>query len=197
MVKQNASTMSFAFWWIVKTQTEWVPEDEMITHDFGRSEQNFDSPLLCWGCFSLNAVYNSFKLHRKRRFCLWIFLPMLTKSFFPDINLENLSSLKNNGTFLMITSSRLFPFFGGGIASIPFSLYSFWASLTFYSLTWKNWAILAREQLSGAVVSTWIFSLVFKFVSASFSFMRLWGQSNSFTFWSVSLSWESTSLWML
>ena len=46
MVEQNATTMSFVFWWTVQTQTEWVPEDEIVTHHFGRSEQNFDSPIV-------------------------------------------------------------------------------------------------------------------------------------------------------
>ena len=47
--KHQPSTL---FWWIVQTQTEWLPDVETVTHHLGRSWQNFDSQILWWGNFS-------------------------------------------------------------------------------------------------------------------------------------------------
>ena len=74
-------TNRIAFWWILHTHTEWVPEDPASTHHFGRNVQNLENPSLTLGYFSLKAAYISHRLHRTRRFCLWTPFTMQTVFF--------------------------------------------------------------------------------------------------------------------
>ena len=59
-----ASTSSITFWWALQTQTEWVIFEPAITHYLGLKAQNFENPIFTFECFSLKAVYNSYKLQR-------------------------------------------------------------------------------------------------------------------------------------
>ena len=76
-----ASTNRIAFWWILHTHTEWVPEDPASTHHFGQNVQNLENPSLTWGYFSLKSAYISLRLHRTRHFCLWTHFAMQTVFF--------------------------------------------------------------------------------------------------------------------
>ena len=73
-----ASTNRIAFWWILHTHTEWVPEDPASTHHFGWNVQNLENWSLALGYFSVKATCMSLRLHRTRHFCLWTPFAMLT-----------------------------------------------------------------------------------------------------------------------
>ena len=57
-----ALSSNTTFWWALQTQTEWVIFEPTRTHHLGLKAQNFENPILTFGCFSLKAIYNSCKL---------------------------------------------------------------------------------------------------------------------------------------
>ena len=59
-----ASTSNTTFWWALQTQKEWVIFEPARTHHVGRKAQNFENPIFTFGCLSLKAAYNSYKLQR-------------------------------------------------------------------------------------------------------------------------------------
>ena len=71
-----ASTTNKRFWWALQTQTEWVIFEPTRTHHLSLKAQNLENPIFTFGCFSLKAVYNSYKLQR-----------LLIMYFFTHINL--------------------------------------------------------------------------------------------------------------
>ena len=97
-----------------------VPLAPAIIHHFGLSEQNLEKPIFISLCFSLKAVYNSFKLQSRRCFCLYWFLPILTQSFLPGIGRLYSSSSKNFSIKSNVKFDRFLPCFELGLANIPF-----------------------------------------------------------------------------
>ena len=73
-----ASTSNTAFWWVLHTQTEWVPDDPARTHHFGLRVQNLENPIFMLGYLSLIVLSSSDTLHRTNRFCLCTFQSILT-----------------------------------------------------------------------------------------------------------------------
>ena len=65
-----------------RTNTVCVPVDPASTCHLGRKLQNFENSILTLGCFSLNAMYMSFKFHNTNRFCLYCFFQRLHNLFY-------------------------------------------------------------------------------------------------------------------
>ena len=54
----RASTNKMMFWWVVKTHTEFVPDESTMTHHLRRRVQNLENPTFTSGFLSLNATNN-------------------------------------------------------------------------------------------------------------------------------------------
>ena len=145
------------FWWWVHKQTECVPDEPWITHNFGRKLQNFENPICIGRYFDLKIECSSLRFARRSQFCLCIFLPMLTKSFLPDIIVEILSSSSNETISSLISLLTDFPFFCNVKDKTPFSLaksLDFWIK---YCETWKYSLHLSIDHWQGQRVRYWIF----------------------------------------
>ena len=73
-----ASTSNTTFWWALQTQTEWVIFEPARINHFGPKAQNLENPISTFGCFSLKAVYNSWKLQRLLQVAKFLFMYSFT-----------------------------------------------------------------------------------------------------------------------
>ena len=74
-----ASTCNTTLWWALKIQTEWVIFQSARIHHLGLKAQNIENRIFTFGCFSLKAVYNSFKLQRLLQIAKFLFMYSFTQ----------------------------------------------------------------------------------------------------------------------
>ena len=123
-----ASTSSTTFWWALQTQTVWVIFEPARKHHLGFKAQNFENPILTFGCFSLKAVYNSWNYKgfcKLQSFCLCT--PLLL--YFSDTYLLNLSSSYTFVTSWSASVAIVFPFFKSRFCNYSIYIFDFmWSS---------------------------------------------------------------------
>ena len=82
-----ALTSNTTFWWALETQTEWVIFEPARTHHLSLKAQNFEKPIFTFRCFSMKAVYNSYKLQRLLQVAKFLFMYSCTTLLFRHLEL--------------------------------------------------------------------------------------------------------------
>ena len=72
------STSKITFWWALQAQAEWVIFELARTYHLSLKAQNFENAIFTFGCFSLEAVYNSCKLQRLLQVAKFLFMYSFT-----------------------------------------------------------------------------------------------------------------------
>ena len=134
--------INFMFWWIVHTQTLWVPLAPASTHSLGLKDAiNIEKPILVSGNTSLNFWKISFRLQSTKYFCLETRRPS-------SLNRHTVLLPRHQSTYVLafvkhleVTLSTISCGkgldFGSGVDSIPFSWTSAFAFLAMKSKSAK------------------------------------------------------------
>ena len=143
-----ASTSNTTFWWALQTQTEWVIFEPARTHHLGLKVQNFENPIFTFECFSLKAVYNSYKLQRLLPVAKFLFMYSFTHTnivfFFRHLPTEIVIFI-NVCYQMKCFSGDSFPFLGAGFANIPPTFFYFmWSSNNVFKDIKIFWTVHSR-----------------------------------------------------
>ena len=139
------------------------------THHLGLKAQNFESTIFAIGCFSLKAVYNSYRLQRLLQVAKFLYMNFLTHAniIFLFRHLPTEIVIFINVCYQMkCFRGDSFSFFGTGFANIPPNFLILCEVQTRYSKILKYSEQYIRDHLSGTKVRIWIgseYDAVFNF----------------------------------
>ena len=186
--KSIASTINTTFWWAQQTQTEWVIFEQARTNHLGLKAQNFQNPIITFGCFSLKVVYNSCKLQRLLQVAKFLFIYSFTHTniVFPFRHLPTEIVISINVRYQMkcFSDDSFSYFLGAGFTNISPSFLISCEVQTGYSKTSKYSEQYIWDHLSGTKVRIWIcseYDAVF-----SFSYITSCNLTKYFTFCFIS-----------